>query len=65
MPTWKKLVDTTDNRVDVNMDNVAYVAYYSESQSEIHFNGGGEPLLVQGSIAAIQDNKSSSAPFRV
>jgi hypothetical protein len=65
MPTWKKLTDEFENRVDVNMDNVAYITAYDEQRTEINFVGGSKPLIVKGTVSEVQDGKVSSGPLNI
>jgi hypothetical protein len=46
-------MDLNGERVDVNMDNVAHVAFYNKEQTHIHFIGESEPLMVKGTIKGV------------
>jgi hypothetical protein len=40
MSAWKRLTNVEDQKVDVNMDNIAYIEPQTNGGAWIHFVGG-------------------------
>jgi hypothetical protein len=45
MATWKRLTDTNQRKIDVNLDSVAYLQPF-EKHTSIHFLGGEASINV-------------------
>ena len=46
MATWKRLTDTNQRKIDVNVDSIAYLQPF-EKHTSIHFIGGEARINVR------------------